>query len=286
MQDAIKDNESLKEKFNVGNNGIPKSDEDVVSFYNYLYENKKYNKEVETLLHRNGSRYDATVVRIYTTLTHLENSNEVMKKLYDELKGDVSNYGNAKASITGNMVLIYTTMNSLTQSQVTSTLVCLIIAAIVVVVAYRKISLGFFTMLPVILSSVWIMGTIYLAGYTLNVMTVMITSLTIGLGITYAIHVVERFRLVADRTGDVLKAVEEAVANTGAAVIMAALTTIAGFIVLVASPMPPEQQFGFITATTIAYSFITTVLVIPPSLLLWGKWRKKKYGYIISKEQK
>ncbi len=282
MQDAIKENESLKEKFNVGNDGIPGSNEDVISFYNYLYENEKFSQRVKSVLHRNDGKYDATVIRIYTKLTHLENSNEVMKRLYEDLKGDVSNYGNAKATITGSMVLIYTIMKSLTKSQLSSTIVCIIIAAIVIIIAYRKPLLGLLTMIPVVISSIWIMGTIYIAGYTLNVMTVMITSLTIGLGITYAIHVVERFRLVADKTGDVLHAVEEAIENTGQAVMMAAITTVAGFIVLIFSPMPPEQQFGFLTATTIIYSFLTTMLMIPPLLLLWGKWRKKRKGYIIS----
>ncbi|KAA0007893.1 MAG: hypothetical protein FE036_02905 [Thermoplasmata archaeon] len=282
MQDAIKENESLKEKFNIGNDGIPESEKDIVAFYDYLYNNQKYSMRVRNVLHKNGNKYDASVIRIYTKLTHLENSNEVMKKLYEDLKGDVSNYGNAKATVTGSMVLIYTIMNSLTRSQFSSTIVCIVIAGIVVILAYRKPLLGFFTMLPVIISSIWIMGTIYLAGYSLNVMTVMVTSLTIGLGITYAIHVVERFRLVADTTGDVLHAVEEAIENTGQAVLMAALTTVAGFVILIFSPMPPEQQFGFITATTIMYSFITTMLLIPPLLLIWGKWRKRKRGYIIS----
>jgi len=282
MQDAINENESLKEKFNVGNDGIPASDSDVIAFYNYLYENEKFSQRVKSVLHRNEGKYDATVIRIYTKLTHLENSNEVMKKLYEDLKGDVSNYGNAKATITGSMVLAYTIMESLTKSQLSSTIVCIIIAAIVIIIAYRKPLLGLLTMIPVVISSIWIMGTIYLAGYSLNVMTVMITSLTIGLGITYAIHVVERFRLVADKTGDVLHAVEESVENTGQAVMMAAITTVAGFIVLIFSPMPPEQQFGFLTATTIIYSFLTTMLMIPPLLLLWGKWRKRRKGYIIS----
>ena len=282
IENAIKENESIKSRFHIGKDGLPATNEDVVALYNYLYNNKKYAMDVKYVLHKNGNRYDATVVRVYTTLTTLENSNEKMERLYKDLKGDISNYGNARAIVTGSMVLIYTIMKSLTSSQLSSTIVCIVIAGIVIIIAYRKPLLGAFTMLPVITSSVWIMGTIYLAGYSLNVMTVMVTSLTIGLGITYAIHVVERFRMVADKTGDILKAVEEAVANTGGAVLMAALTTVAGFIVLVASPMPPEQQFGFITATTIIYSFLTTVLAIPPLLLLWGKWRKKKKGYIIS----
>ena len=81
----------------------------------------------------------------------------------------------------------------------------------------------------------------YFIGYSLNVMTVMVTSLTIGLGITYAIHALERFKLTADKTGDVMKAVSETVGHTGGSLLIAAITTFVGFGMLVLAPMPPEQ---------------------------------------------
>ena len=129
-------------------------------------------------------------------------------------------------------------------------------------------------MIPVTLSSIWILGTMYLAGYTLNVMTVMVTSLTIGLGVTYAIHAVERYRLVMRRTGDVEKAVFETISHTGGAILAAAITTIAGFGILILSPLPPEQQFGVITAMSIFYALVTTIVVLPPVLYIYGKWRE------------
>jgi predicted RND superfamily exporter protein len=137
-------------------------------------------------------------------------------------------------------------------------------------------------MIPVLFSTIWIVGTMYFIGFKLNIMTIMITSLTIGLGITYAIHAVERFRLTADSTGDVIKAVSETIGHTGGALLIAAVTTILGFGMLVLVPMPIEQQFGLITALTILYAFLTSIFVLPPVLMYWGLWRKKHKGYIIS----
>ena len=51
-----------------------------------------------------------------------------------------------------------------------------------------------FNLLLPILAAVWIMATMTILGITLNVLTVMVTALTIGLGIDYAIHIVERYR--------------------------------------------------------------------------------------------
>jgi predicted RND superfamily exporter protein len=129
---------------------------------------------------------------------------------------------------------------------------------------------------------IWILGTMYFIGYDLNILTITVTSLTIGIGIDYAIHATERFKLVADKTGDITVAVCETISKTGGALLIAALTTSLGFAILILAPIPPEQQFGVITAITIAYSFITSVLLLPLILARWAKWRKKKKGYIIS----
>ena len=98
----------------------------------------------------------------------------------------------------------------------------------------------------------------------------------------YAIHATERFRLIADRTGDITKAVCETISHTGGALLIAALTTALGFGILIFAPIPPLQQFGTILATTIVFSFLTSVLVLPLLLVRWAKWRKRRKGYIIS----
>ena len=284
IQNAIKENKSIAKKFNIGSNGLPKNDKDVKKLFDYFYNSKNFGRDIKSILHK-GNGYDATLIRAYTTLGVFESNKEKMGKLYNDLKEDVVNYGNAKSIVTGGAILTYVITSSLTKSQITSTILCLILAAIVLIISYRKPFLGLITMVPVVISAIWILGTMYFAGYSLNVMTIMITSLTIGLGITYAIHAVERFRMVADRTGDVIKAVDETVSHTGGAIMAAAITTIAGFAVLIFSPMPPEQQFGVITAMTILYALITTIFVLPPLVMEWGKWRKRKKGYIISQNK-
>ena len=129
---------------------------------------------------------------------------------------------------------------------------------------------------------IWILGTIYFFGYILDVMTITVTSITIGIGIDYAIHATQRFRLVADKTGDIARAVAETISHTGGALLIAALTTSLVFGILVLAPIPPQQRFGLILAITITYSFLTSVLFLPLFLARWAKWRKKRKGYIIS----
>jgi predicted RND superfamily exporter protein len=180
------------------------------------------------------------------------------------------------------MVITHKITTSLTESQILSTGISLILAALVLIIIYRRLTLGLITMIPVLISTAWILGTMYFFGYTLNVMTVTVTALTIGIGVDYAIHTTERFRLVADKTGNITAAVCETISRTGGALLIAASTTFLGFGVLVFAPIPPQAQFGVITAVTILFSFITSVLLLPLILARWAKWSKKRKGYIIS----
>lgn len=280
---AVAQNSSLIERFDLDSKNIPNTDSQVKELFDYLYD--RYSYETIELIHRNDKEiYDATVVVVYTNIMNGddEDLNTVMGDLYNEIKEDVVDLDGNSAVITGDNSMMFSIMNSMTESQIISTFICILLAGIVLIIAYRKLSLGLISMIPVCISTIWIVGTMYFIGYSLNVMTIMITSMTIGLGITYAIHAIERFRIVADRTGDVIEAISETIGHTGGALMIAAITTIAGFGMLMLTPMPVEQQFGLITALTILFAFLTSIFILPPVLMLWGRWKKKKYGFIIS----
>ena len=285
---AVNNNNTLVDKFNLDKNTkIPKTDRDVELLINYLYESEQYRMQTKNNIHKtDNGRYDAATIKIYINL-YSENGKDTdfqdnLEILAEELNKDLEDYGDVDVIVTGMLTITHEMTGSLTESQLFSTGLSLILAALVLIFAYRKPVLGLIAVIPVGISMIWILGTMHFIGYELNILTVTVTSLTIGIGIDYAIHATERFKLVADRTGDITAAVCETISKTGGALLIAALTTSLGFAVLIFAPIPPEQQFGVITAITIAYSFITSVLLLPLILAKWAKWRKKRLGYIIS----
>jgi len=110
-------------------------------------------------------------------------------------------------------------------------------------------------------------------GYNLNVMTITIASLTIGMGITYSIHVSERFTEDLKKFKTPGEACENTLTHTGMALAGAFLTTSGGFGILYFHKLPPIQQFGVMIALSIAYSFLASAYVLPTFLILWAKWR-------------
>jgi Predicted exporters of the RND superfamily len=133
-------------------------------------------------------------------------------------------------------------------------------------------SLGIVTLLPVVFSVTWILGTMWLIGIPFNSLTGTITSLTVGLGIAYSIHISSRYELELRRQGDVWDAMETTVTGTGGALLGSAATTVGGFGTLAFAIFPVLQQFGIITGLTIIYAFLASVFVLPSLLVLWTRY--------------
>jgi predicted RND superfamily exporter protein len=317
IKKAVANDQSLIDRFNINPvTFIPDNDLDVKSLFDHLHDPPditseasdvsfdfdemdvnlskfsaisfdQFGGEISTVLVKDGDRYIATVFRIYIDPNYVnsgsdENKLEILKnKLTDYALED---YGDVRSIATGQNIITLTITNSLTESQIISTLVSIVLAALVLILVYRSASLGIIALIPVGFSIVWILGTMYYIGYTLNALTITVTSITIGIGIDYSIHATERFRFIVDKTGNITKAVCETISHTGGALLIAALTTALGFSVLIFAPIPPQQQFGFILAVTITYSFLTSIFILPLVLFHWANRRKRKYGYVVKQK--
>ncbi|MCX6663111.1 MAG: efflux RND transporter permease subunit [Euryarchaeota archaeon] len=281
IQQAVANNQSLITAYNIDEStNLPKSDEDVHELYDYLYDSDDYGMQVQGILYKDQDKYTATIISVYTDAGSGDLTKE-LEVLNEELDDDLSSYGDASVIVTGNMLITLNIIENMIESQIVSTIVCFILAAIMLSFIYRNPILGLIAMIPVIVSILWVLGTMYFIGYSLNILTIMVTCITIGVGIDYACYIVERFRFTADQTGDVTTAVSETISRTGSAIFIAALSSICGFGVLALAPIPPEQQFGIITALTLIYALITSIVVLPLVLARWANWRKKHKGYII-----
>jgi len=283
FQQAMRNNKTLLTTFHIdASTGIPRTDEDVYNLYQYLYESDEYGMQVQGVLYQHQGEFSATIIRVYIDLkTDSTDMTQEFEQLKTELNDDLADYGDATSTVTGTLLITLTIMKNMTESQIVSTAVCFLLAAIMLTLIYRNPILGLIAMIPVSISIIWVLGTMYFIGYTLNILTITVTCITVGVGIDYACYITERFRLVADKTGDVTTAVVETISRTGSAIFIAALSSMFGFGVLAFAPIPPQQQFGIITAITLIYAFITSILVLPLVLARWAKWRKKRKGYMI-----
>jgi predicted RND superfamily exporter protein len=250
-------------------------------------------KDTKFILHYNPDtdEYDSAVLRISVNTENEEGKSfSTMDDLNDD-KAPLNDNSMVDSSIvTGGPILFNTIMKILNESQLRSLIITIIICSIILTVVFwfekRSISLGLITTIPVVLVIAWSLGTMYLLEIPLNIMTITIASLTVGLGVTYGIHITHRFLEDIEVIPDINEACRSTVTHTGTALFGAAATTIAAFGLLVFALLPPIQQFGGISALTIFFSFLACVFILPTFLVLWARYRQKRGTLVTSKPEK
>jgi predicted RND superfamily exporter protein len=227
-----------------------------------------------TMVAREDGEYTALRVKVPVNGTYSE----------QRITGEVRN---ASTALQGEGLTVTPTgqpiKNQAVAAQLLSTvqqglLITLAVVLVILMLVYRRTeghpSLGAVTLAPIGMAVAWILGTMYLLGIPFNVMTALITSFTIGIGVDYAIHLSERYVQELHEQGEVAGALRTAVLGSGGAMLGSAITDISAVAVLAAAILVPLQQFGILTAITIAYSFVGAVVVLPALLVLWTR----RYG--------
>ncbi|MFO8133036.1 MAG: MMPL family transporter [Thermoplasmatota archaeon] len=253
---------------------------DIDMLYTMLYQGNR--QQATMVLNKNGS-YDGTLIRI---ATRTDLSKEEANTLYDQLKDDAAALTGYETKATGDTIVSIVVEETLNEGQTQSLIITILVSFVILTIIFylrdKSAMLGLITAVPIIFCVGWILGAMYLMGLSLNVMTITIASLTVGLGVTYGIHISHRFVEEVQRR-DIGEAAHVTVRHTGISLFGAAATTIVGFGLLSFSLMPPLQQFGQITALTILFAFISSVLVLPSFLILWAR---RKYGQARPQRQK
>lgn len=269
MQTVAETNETFNETFSAADtdgDGIP--DRNVEAVYDALYETKP--EAAESVVYRENGEYRALRMGLYTNGSQ---PTQFVASEGHESAAMVDRVDGVSATATGRPVIRAAVQQQLFTTIQRSFALTLVVVLVLLTLIYRvyrnSATLGVVTMLPVLFAVAWILGTMAALDIPFNVLTALITSFTIGIGVDYSIHVSERYLQELERQGSVSDALRTSVFGTGGALLGSAITDISGFGVLVFAIVGPLQQFGVIAAVTIAYSFVGGVVVLPCLLVLW-----------------
>ncbi|MGQ4556268.1 MMPL family transporter [Halobellus sp. GM3] len=178
------------------------------------------------------------------------------------------------ATPTGDIVVFQEVSDLIFESAITSLALALGLTVVFLVFIYWLLeglpSLGIANLMPIVVAVASVAGTMRLLGISFNAFTATILSLTIGLGIDYSVHVVHRF-VDERRERALVPALRRTVIGTGGALLGSMATTAFGIGVLVLAVLSVLGQFGVLTAISIVYSFLASLLVLPSALVVWDR---------------
>jgi predicted RND superfamily exporter protein len=177
---------------------------------------------------------------------------------------------------TGGTVMFQRVADTIFATAVTSLGTALILSALFLLLIYYLLlgdpRLSAVTLFPIVVTATLLVGTMRMLSIPFNTLTATILSITVGIGIDYAVHVVHRFVDEVEARADPHSAAVVTLRGTGGALAGSMLTTISGAAALYfLSITPLLKQFGLLMTISVTYAFLTSVIVLPVALLLWAR---------------
>lgn len=206
-------------------------------------------------------------LRINDTLPDLRR-NELLNQINTDMTGKLGLSAD-EFQITGLMVLYNNMLQSLFTSQIETLGVVMAGIALMLLLLFRSLPLAIIGIIPNLLAAVIILGLMGILRIPLDMMTITIAAITIGIAVDNSIHYIFRFREEYARIGDYVETLHYCHANIGNAIFYTAITIIIGFSILVLSNFIPTIIFGLMTALAMLIALLAALTLLPKLIMLW-----------------
>jgi len=200
-------------------------------------------------------------------------STSEMSRLSREVQGYLDEHFNggtaARARMVGMTVMMDRMMTRMTQSQMIGLGTTIAAVAVIVILLMGSIVAGLVAMIPLLLTVAISMGIMAYSGIPLDIMTLMVSAIAVGIGVDYSIHFISRFRREYRRDQDAHRALQGTIRTTGRGITYNALTVALGFFILVFASFKGIRFFGLQIALTMVISAVSAISIIPAILVQW-----------------
>lgn len=169
-----------------------------------------------------------------------------------------------------NMLVLYNNMlKSLFRSQILTLGAVMLCIMGMFIILFRSVFIAVVAIIPNIMSALLILGLIGLLGISLDLMSITIAAITIGIAVDNAIHYIHRFQMEFPKDCDYEAAVRRCHGSIGRAIYYTSLTIIVGFSILALSNFIPTIYFGLLTAMAMAIALCANLILLPRLIILF-----------------
>jgi predicted RND superfamily exporter protein len=182
----------------------------------------------------------------------------------------VNEVGIAQSDIryTGLLVLYNNMLQSLYKSQIVTLGAVFVGIMLMFLILFRSVKISIIAILPNFLAAAVVLGGMGIAGIPLDMMTITIAAITVGIGVDHAIHYISRFKREFAIDGDYLASMHRAHASIGQALFYTATTIIVGFSILALSNFIPSIYFGLLTGLAMTAALLGSMTLLPKLILI------------------
>jgi predicted RND superfamily exporter protein len=193
----------------------------------------------------------------------------------DELVKEVRRYvieemgiASENVHVTGILVLYNNMLQSLFSSQILTIGAVFFGILFMFIILFRSVSLSLIALVPNMLAALVVLGGMGLVGIPLDMMTITIAAIAVGIGVDDAIHYIYRFREEFAVDKNYIATMHRAHASIGRAMYYTSVTVIVGFSVLALSKFIPSIYFGLLTGLAMLAAIISSLTLLPQLMIL------------------
>ena len=201
--------------------------------------------------------------------------NDLIKKINTELNTTLG-LEKEEYKLTGVLILFNNLLQSLFKSQILTLGIVMLGIFGMFFILFRNIILSLIGVVPNFLAAFFILGIIGLMKIPLDMMTITIAAITIGIAVDNSIHYIYRFKEEYNKIKDYKKTIDRCHNTVGIAILNTSLTIVFGFSILVLSNFIPTIYFGIFTGIAMLFAMISVLILLPKLLLIYKPFGEVK----------
>jgi len=193
--------------------------------------------------------------------------NELIKKIQYDLENKL-NLKKDEFKLAGVLILFNNLLQSLFKSQILTLGFVMVGIFIMFLILFKNLTLSFIGVVPNFIAAFFILGIIGLLGIPLDMMTITIAAITIGIAVDNSIHYIYRFKEEFSSTKNYESTLKLCHSTVGTAILNTSITIVFGFSILVFSNFIPTIYFGVFTGIAMLLAMISVLTLLPKLLLI------------------
>ena len=191
----------------------------------------------------------------------------IISKIQTELNSKLG-ISSEEYKLTGVLILFNNLLQSLFKSQILTLGIVMLGISIMFFVLFRNFTLSIIGVVPNFMAAFFILGIIGLIGIPLDMMTITIAAITIGIAVDNSIHYIYRFKEEFEKVKNYKLTVDRCHNTVGIAILNTSITIVFGFSILVLSNFIPTIYFGVFTGIAMLLALISVLTLLPKLILI------------------
>jgi len=193
--------------------------------------------------------------------------NDLIKKINYDLENKIG-LSKKEFKLAGVLILFNNLLQSLFKSQILTLGLVMIGIFTMFIILFKNIKLSLIGVVPNFIAAFFILGIIGLLGIPLDMMTITIAAITIGIAVDNSIHYIYRFKEEFNNLNDYNKTIDVCHSSVGKAILNTSITIVFGFSILILSKFIPTIYFGIFTGLAMLLAMVSVLTLLPSLILL------------------